>query len=198
MRYHEEPIVSNHEEGTYCNEYVNIRFQTKPVKTESDVNGTRIQTILGVLVDRIEYIYKNKNRCQEYEQALIKLKEATFWLNSRHLSIVKTEPKQVNQTSETKERTDLQKGVLAFKLIMGVPEDDKNWDKIHYGRTAKSVKDLLAMTGTIENLVKYMHDFSQEYRKKGLSFTIETMARNYHTWMQEKQHGFGKTYVQRS
>ncbi len=59
-----------------------ILFQNGPIK-EAGVNGITHETLLAILIDRLEYFQAGQYRCEENEAALQSLKEAQVKLLQR-------------------------------------------------------------------------------------------------------------------
>ncbi len=66
--------------------------------------------------------------------------------------------------------TEVQKIVQAWKLTVGVPEDDKTWDKEHFPRCSKPAKSLLNLFGFEKSVhcIEYIH---AKYKLKGFPIT---------------------------
>jgi len=73
--------------------------------------------------------------------------------------------------------TDLQKTVLGWKIICGVPKEDKAWDKAHFPRCAKAAKTLLDLFGTWKEAVSCMEYVHEKMVEANRTCTIETVVR---------------------
>jgi len=62
--------------------WLEIKFQLGPVK-EVGVNGTTIERVVEVLINRLEGFQKGDFRCRENALAITKLQEARHWLLHR-------------------------------------------------------------------------------------------------------------------
>ena len=62
--------------------FVSIRFQCGPVG-EVGANGTTIERIIQVLVDRLKGFQRGQFKCRENALAITKLQEAMLWLEFR-------------------------------------------------------------------------------------------------------------------
>ena len=71
----------------YKNKYLHIRFQDGAVQEVGDVNGTCNETILEMLIDRMNYLQDihqgGKFKCRENSLVITKLEEALHWLEHR-------------------------------------------------------------------------------------------------------------------
>jgi len=63
-------------------EYIKIKFQCGPIK-EHDENGTTIELVAQVLIDRLEGFQKGPFKCRENALAITKFQEAIHWLEDR-------------------------------------------------------------------------------------------------------------------
>jgi len=78
--------------------------------------------------------------------------------------------------------------VYAWKLLEGQALEDRDWDKRCWGRTAKTAKALLEIfNGDWESCARYMQTFAKDYRFRKLSFTLETMLKNYDSFMADRR-----------
>jgi hypothetical protein len=66
-----------------------------------------------------------------------------------------------------RETTPLQKIVLAYKLKKGFQKDDKEWDKLNFGRCMKSAKVVICID-----------ILGNRFNSKGLDWRIETIVKN--------------------
>lgn len=64
--------------------YISIKFQLGPVK-EVGENGTQIEKVLNVLIDRLDGFQQGPFKCRENALAITKLEEAKLWLSYRTL-----------------------------------------------------------------------------------------------------------------
>ena len=62
--------------------YVNIKFQCGPIP-EFGVNGTSIENVMGLLIERLQGFQASNFRCRENALAITKLEEAIMWLKYR-------------------------------------------------------------------------------------------------------------------
>lgn len=81
------PVDQEKLDGTAANVtdaegYIHIKFQLGPIK-EHGVNGTTIETIIGLLVDRLEGFQAGPFNCATNQQAIDHLKGAVTALESR-------------------------------------------------------------------------------------------------------------------
>ena len=71
------PAIVNDKAG-----YIHIKFQCGPIK-EHDVNGTSIENVLELLVNRLQGFQKGPFRCRTNALAITKIEEAIMWLEQR-------------------------------------------------------------------------------------------------------------------
>lgn len=64
------------------NQYIYIKFQEGAIQ-ENGVNGTQIEDVINVLIERLEGFQKGDFSCRENALAITKLEEARMWLNER-------------------------------------------------------------------------------------------------------------------
>lgn len=75
--------------------------------------------------------------------------------------------------------TDAQKLVLHWKLQMGHPLDDFEWDKVYFPRFAKAAKDLLIITrGDWEKAVERSIAIIEKLKAKNLDWMPETIVKH--------------------
>lgn len=67
---------------TPANPFLNIKFQEGTVE-ENGVNGTQIEDVIDLLVERLNGFQKGAFPCRENALAITKLEEARMWLNER-------------------------------------------------------------------------------------------------------------------
>lgn len=80
-------------------------------------------------------------------------------------------------------KTSLQQVVVGWKIVTGVPPDDREWDKLNWARTSKTAKELLGFFGdSPSTIVDCMEDVYNELSKKGLECTIETVKKRAWEW----------------
>jgi hypothetical protein len=75
---------------------------------------------------------------------------------------------------------------IVKKYVYGVGIDDPRWNKIFYPRVKKSCKVIYDYFEPYENryemALKCIEDLISEYRKKEMSYTIETVVKWVHDW----------------
>ena len=62
--------------------YISLKFQLGPIK-EHGVNGTTIEKVLGLVIDRLQGFQNGPFKCRENALAITKLEEALHWLHHR-------------------------------------------------------------------------------------------------------------------
>lgn len=73
--------------------------------------------------------------------------------------------------------------VLTYKTTKGFAFDDRDWDKVNYGRSASASKTLLNMCKDFNIAEACIKGLGEEYDKKGLTWTLETVTRNAGEWL---------------
>lgn len=79
--------------------------------------------------------------------------------------------------------------ILAYKVTKGVAYDNRDWDKIHWARTARSAKQLLAICGGLRQADACMVEIAKGFEDKELSWTLETINKHAHEWIAKKRGG---------
>lgn len=85
------PAIVNDEAG-----YIHIKFQCGPIK-EHGVNGTSIENVIELLVQRLQGFQKGPFRCRTNAVAITKLEEAIMWLEERTKQRLKQGVEGTNQ-----------------------------------------------------------------------------------------------------
>lgn len=78
--------------------------------------------------------------------------------------------------------------VSCYKVLLGFKQEDRDWDDRNFDRFSKTAVKLLHIRefqNSWERVADYMDSFAQDYRKKGIPFTMETMYKNYDVWRLE-------------
>ena len=71
----------------------------------------------------------------------------------------------------------VQRVMCAFKIALGIPFDDRAWDKAQYPRYARAAQKLLdAFKGDDEKAGYWIQDAAMEFKDEGLSWTLDTLA----------------------
>lgn len=73
--------------------------------------------------------------------------------------------------------------VLSYKSRKGVEYDNRSWDKANFGRAMAAATNLIGLCGDLASAESCLNDISTEYDAKGLSWTLETVARNAADWL---------------
>jgi hypothetical protein len=79
--------------------------------------------------------------------------------------------------------------VFSYKTLKGVEWDDRHWDAANWGRSAKAAKILLGICGELRRADTCMVELAQGFEDQELSWTLETICRHAHDWMQRKREG---------
>lgn len=64
------------------NQYINIKWQEGTV-SEVGSNGTQVQDVIEILLDRLRKFNAESLSCRENSLAITKLEEARMWLDER-------------------------------------------------------------------------------------------------------------------
>ena len=62
--------------------FVSLKFQLGPLK-ENGINGTTIEYVIKLLINRLRGFQRGQYRCRENACAITKLEEARMWLDYR-------------------------------------------------------------------------------------------------------------------
>lgn len=81
-----------------------------------------------------------------------------------------------------KHMTPLQIVVNAYKVKTGHDINDKAWDKLNFARFGKPAKQLLEYFGNWRDAVQCMDEVSSDFKRKNLSFTLETCCKWAADW----------------
>ena len=98
---------------------------------------------------------------------------------------------QPSATGEYRVDTPIRKAIVGWKMILGFKRDDRNWDKLEWGYTAKHVKPLLEVfDGDAKKLVDCMqdiHDTLAKAKPMPLECTIRTITRRAMIWKRDHE-----------
>ena len=79
--------------------------------------------------------------------------------------------------------TPLQKVVVGWKMITGHEKTDRGWDKLNWGRVAKTARGLLDyFGGDHKQAINCCEDVYKQMLKNKLSCTIETVSKHASEW----------------
>lgn len=99
------------------------------------------------------------------------------------VSVVKAVSKTETATEKLERKDPVSHLVRLWKHILGIPKDDKVWNKTHWGRCSAAAFDLLAIfQGDKEMSADCMVSKHAEFTKAGLNFTLETVVHHAHEW----------------
>lgn len=73
--------------------------------------------------------------------------------------------------------------VLSYKSRKGVSYDNRDWDKVNFGRSMVAAGALLGLCQDLGSAENCLNDLGSEYDGKGISWTLETIARNAPEWL---------------
>lgn len=84
-------------------------------------------------------------------------------------------------------KTPIQKIVTAFKLAIGIPKEDKSWDKIYYPKYSKPAKEILELFGgDIGTAINCIESITNHLNKNNLSWTPHTIVKHAGNWKHGK------------
>lgn len=83
--------------------------------------------------------------------------------------------------------TDVQKVVTVYKIASGYSKEDPAWDKLNFARCSKSAKQLLDFIGNWKDAGNCIQDVYEKLTAKGLTVTLETVAKHAADWKKDKQ-----------
>lgn len=92
--YRIEPIAQEPPEGAINSSH--IHFQNGPIN-ESGVNGCTNESLLAVVIDRLEGFQAGPFACKENQVALDKIKMAMHWLHHRTIQRIDSGVEGTNQ-----------------------------------------------------------------------------------------------------
>lgn len=72
--------------------------------------------------------------------------------------------------------------VLSYKTLKGIQYDDRDWDKVHWGRCKKAAKLLIELCKDLRSADKCLMEISEKFEAQSLSWTLETVLRHVHEW----------------
>ena len=84
--------------------------------------------------------------------------------------------------------------VLAYKVTKGIPYDDRTWDAVHFGRVAKSAKQLLEICGSVRVADSCLVEISKRFEDAGLDWRLETIVKHAHDWLARKRGANGNVH----
>ena len=79
--YRIEPITTADPKGPI--NPVTLIFQTKPMKSQDDVNGISNEALIAVVIDRMRGFQGGQFACYENAEALVRFEEGLMWLQKR-------------------------------------------------------------------------------------------------------------------
>lgn len=77
--------------------------------------------------------------------------------------------------------------ILSFKTLKGFEYDDREWDKVHWSRTARTAKLLLSVCKDLRTADECLNELSDGFIEAELSWTLETILRHSTDWMLKKR-----------
>jgi len=80
-------------------------------------------------------------------------------------------------------KTDQQRLMCSYKVVKGVAAEDRSWDQHNYKTWARACSKLLGAfkgKGGVNAAIDFLSAKSAEFEKKGLSWTLATIAK--HAW----------------
>lgn len=101
------------------------------------------------------------------------------YLNQENNTTFAPPPKPPPETDKkSKPLTDIQRIVLGWKILSGIPVEDKAWDKVHFARCSRSAKALIDLFGNHSEALNCMEFVFKELTAKSLTCTIETVVKH--------------------
>lgn len=78
-------------------------------------------------------------------------------------------------------KTPHQRVICAYKVAIGIPYDDRAWDKAQYGTWARAAAKLLAaFDGADKTAAEWLLEFGERMKKAGRDWNLATAAK--HAW----------------
>ena len=77
----------------------------------------------------------------------------------------------------------IQSLVIFYKVLKGIEYDDRLWDKTHFARNMSAAQDLIEICTSYNTAKKCIEMLSTQYDAKDLSWTLETIVKNSHEWL---------------
>ena len=75
--------------------------------------------------------------------------------------------------------------VMLYKISRGVEFDDRSWDTVHWPRSMRDAKKLIAVCGDYETSKRCLHDIAEQFSEKGLRWFFSTVVSHAHDWKLE-------------
>jgi hypothetical protein len=75
--------------------------------------------------------------------------------------------------------------VISYKVSQGIEYDNRHWDKANFGRCMAAARTLLALCKDLESSETCLRELGNDYDAKGLTWTLETIARNATEWLRK-------------
>ena len=95
---------------------------------------------------------------------------------------VKKEIKDIKPSAldTPKERTPIQNIIRSYMVSREIDPDDKSWWKTNGGRAARAAKAVFEAFGNEKTAMQYVIIKADDFKEKGLDYTLETIARHAH------------------
>lgn len=84
-------------------------------------------------------------------------------------------------------KDDIGKLVYSYKTLKGIPHDNALWNKLNYGRCAKSAKYLLDICADLRTADACLLDLAGKFDDQEYSWTFETIVRHAFDWITKKK-----------
>jgi len=101
-------------------------------------------------------------------------------------------PDSSNKDPVPKPKTDVQKVVLAYKLMKGFDKEDKGWDDLNFARCSKPAKQLLKFFGNYQDAILSIQDIGEYFDKKDIPWGLEAICKNAAEWKQSNSKEGGR------
>jgi hypothetical protein len=87
-------------------------------------------------------------------------------------------------------KTTTEKIITSYKLLQGVKQDDRKWDKLYYSRFVRAAKQLeTVFDGNWEIIKKCLIEISDGFTKSNLSWTLDTVVKHAYNWKLKREKG---------
>lgn len=111
-----------------------------------------------------------------------KLKQNDFDFLSAVLKICPTCKQKVSDETALgqKKVNDVRVVILGWKVVSGIAEDDKEWDRVHFRRNIRPAQQLLQLfQGDVDVILDCIDDcWERIVNKKGLSLSLPGVVKN--------------------
>ena len=92
----------------------------------------------------------------------------------------------IKDNKPERKQTDIQRLILGWKILIGVPQDNKEWDRVFYKRLSRSAKEIISITGSIDNALDCMELVIDDCQAKNISYAFDTILKRIHLYLEKK------------